>query len=853
MMLTVLAESALRSLVLGSVVWIGLNLLRVRNPHVHMTSWVMVLVASLAMPLLMHRATVSVTVDALPMPAPETLWPAGNPRTPPLTEPLGTSLPPDLGTSVAINGTSHTAVNWLMVATAIYAFVAGLLLLRLAVGCYLTWRLVRAAKPMSEPWTADWSVRVSNVIAGPVTFGSTILLPPQCNDWDMLKRRAVLAHEGAHVANRDFYVLLLASFNRAVFWFSPFAWWHLVRLAELAEIISDAQALEVLDDRLSYAEILLDLVQRARRAPAGLEVGLEMARARTVRSRVERILAATTEPAKLGWRKRIWTAAAVVPVVVVSAGSITYNTRPASLLAADRAEDTMAVRKLQSASFYSLGRASIFGIFREGDDLFGQLSGQRKVRLAAAGDGTYAYPAAAGQITLAVGHDQRPSELALNQNGRDLRAARIAELSSLGIEAETQPLDSYVGWYQLGPGRVLSVTRAGDRLLVQETGRPKFTVRAGGPDAFASNHEDLAIFLRDGQAKVTQVLLQEPLSGARLAPRISDAKAKAIEEDFARRVAEVPDRFKDQAPLTGSKEAILQGIEDLRRGAPNYDRMSAPLAAKIRQHASELQANFNALGAVESIFFRGVGPGGYDFYGVKFANGFAEFRLSLGADGKADDVIFRADGNDAPGGVAACSSERDMKPRADTAPIHVQFFNGTGTAIQLYQLSAEGKRTAHGTIGENMSSQVLTTVGNPWVVADASGKCLEIVLPGQRTRYHNIEGVVGADGQPEHPASRRTAPLAGSEQMLRQYIDGVGRGEPNYDRMTAEVANFTRQQLPFNRAILTRLGALRSVSFRGVTNMGNDVYMAHFANGTAEWRIGLVKDGTIGRIALGPQ
>jgi len=89
--------------------------------------------------------------------------------------------------------------------------------------------------------------------------------------------------------------------------------------------------------------------------------------------------------------------------------------------------------------------------------------------------------------------------------------------------------------------------------------------------------------------------------------------------------------------------------------------------------------------------------------------------------------------------------------------------------------------------------------------------------------------------------------------MLRQYIEGLGRGEPNYDRMTAEVANFTRQQLPFNQAILSRLGPLRSVSFRGVTSMGNDIYMAHFANGSAEWRIGLVKDGSIGRIGLGPQ
>ena len=100
---------------------------------------------------------------------------------------------------------------------------------------------------------------------------------------------------------------------------------------------------------------------------------------------------------------------------------------------------------------------------------------------------------------------------------------------------------------------------------------------------------------------------------------------------------------------------------------------------------------------------------------------------------------------------------------------------------------------------------------------------------------------------------QRTSPVAGSDEMLRQYIEALGRGEPNYDRMTSEVAAQTRQQLPFNHAILSRLGALRAVSFRGVSALGSDVYMAHFANGSAEWRIGLAKDGTIGRIALGPQ
>jgi beta-lactamase regulating signal transducer with metallopeptidase domain len=851
-MLAILAESALRSLVLGSIVWVGLNLLRVRNPHVHMTSWAMVLAASLLMPLLMHWTTVTITLDSLPAPSPEQLWPARIP----LPEPLSPSFPSESGTPGVAGIANVEAVNWWGLATAIYALVSAVLLLRLAIGIHLTWRLVRAAKPVSEPmsesmsesWAARSDVRVSDAIGGPVTFGSTILLPPQCVEWDLPKRQAVLAHEGAHVANRDFYLLLLASLNRAVFWFSPFAWWQLIRLAELAEIISDAQALEVVEDRLSYAEILLDLMRKVQHTPAGLE----MARAGTIRARLERILGAPMASAKVGWRKRFWIVAAILPVAVVSAGTIAYNTQPASTLAIDDAGDaTTAVRKPERVAFYSFGRTSIFAIFWEGDELFGQLSGQRKLRLSMEGNGGYSYPAPDGQITLGIGDDRQPPELKLSQNGRDSRAARIAEISGPRIDPNAS-LDSYVGWYELEPYRVLAVTRDGDRMYVQETGRPKFGVAALGADAFSSNHDDLVIFLRDDQAKVTRVLFQEPVSGARIAPRLDIAKAKMVEERFARRIADVPDRFRGQAPQPGGKETVLRGIADMQRGTPNYDLMSAPLSAKIRRQASELQSILKALGGVESIFFRGVGPGGYDIYGVKFTRGLAEFRILLGVDGKVDDVIFRADGNEGLGDVVTCSGEQGLRSPADTAPIHVVFYNVTGANIRLYRLDAEGKRTAQGVIGENMSTSILTTVDSPWVVADASGACLEIVLPGQRTRYNTIEET-GPDGQLRHATSRRTAPMAGSEEMLRQYIEALARGQPNYDRMTPEVAAQTRQQLPFDQAILSRLGALRAMSFRGVTGMGNDIYMAHFANGTAEWRIGLARDGAIGRIALGPQ
>jgi hypothetical protein len=837
MILAGLAESALRSLLLGGVVWIGLNLLRVRNPHVHMTSWIVVLAASLAMPLLMHWTTVTITMRALPVPAPETLWPV-SPALPEFQAPLDTLAP--------VAAARHAAFNWLALATAVYAIVAGMLLLRLAVGVFLTWRLARDATPVGEPWTGGRRVRVSGLIGGPVTFASTILLPPHYRDWDARKRRAVLAHEGAHVANGDFYVLLLASLNRAVFWFSPLAWWQLARMAELAEAISDARAIEAVEDKCSYAEILLDLVQRVRLAPAGLE----MARACTVAARVERVLAAAAPPEHLGWRKRAWVAAAILPLVVASAASVAWS-KPTAVANAAGASVAAAAALPERVSFYSLSRDSIFAVSRTGDDLFGQLSGQRKVRLAAAGDGTWTYAAASGEITFAV-DAARETGLTLTQNGRTIRAARIAELTSRDVAVDAQTLDSYVGWYELTASRVLAVTRDGNQLFVEESGRPKLELSVRGVDAFSAANGDLLIFLRNDLGKVKQVLLAEPAFGAGLARWVNPARARTVQEEFERRMADVPDRFRDQVPQAGSKESILRGISDLRRGAPNYERMSPLLAAKIRRQAVELQAMMNAFGAVESIFFRGVGPGGYDIYGVKFAKGSAEFRALMGADGKAEDVIFRPDGNEAPGSIAACASEAGLKARDDTAPIKLVIYNGSGGVLRLYRLDADGKRLTQGPIGEDVSSQILTYVDNPVIVADASGKCLEIVLPGQQTRYHTV-GQSRSDGQFVRAVSSRTAPQPDSEAMLRGYIEGLARGEPDYDRMTSEVAAQTRQQLPFHQAIISRFGALRSLTFRNVTGMGSDVYIAHFANGSAEWRIAVLKDGTIGRIALGPQ
>ncbi|MBR0986679.1 M56 family metallopeptidase [Bradyrhizobium liaoningense] len=836
-MIATLAEAALRSLVLGGVVWFGLNLFRVRNPHVHMTAWVVVLLASLAMPFVMHWPTLTITRLPLPVAVPDDFLPADIS----MLETPQPALPVAPGIAIAPQAKGGLSINWWLVATIIYAGVAGLLLLRLATGLCLTWRLTRAAKPIKGLQMIDADVRVSRDVGGPVTFGSTILVPPQFAGWDAKKRLAVLAHEGAHVANRDFYVLLLASLNRAVFWFSPFSWWQLARLAELAEIISDAEAIEVIDDRLSYAEILLDFASTVKPRP----VELAMARASTVRARVERIIAAAAMPVAVSWRKRVWIAAAIVPVVIVSAGMIAYRTPDAAPLAADAGE-VPAQHYRPFVNFYAMGPASVFAIFREGDEVYGQLTGQRRLRLTVGNDGTASYAASSGEITFSADAERRSSELTLRMNGRDIRAVRVAEMPTAA--AGPAPLDQYVGWYRVAPNRVLTVRRDGDRLQVQETVQGRAALLAEGADVFSIRGDNLLIFLRDDQAKVSRVLVQNAVFGARLASRIDAAAARAIEADFARRVAEVPDRFREQVPVAGGKEMILRGIEDLRHGTPNYDRMSAPFAAKIHRQVDELHATFVALGAVESLFFRGVGPGGYDIYGAKFENGTAEFRLLLEPDGKAGDVLFRADGNDELGGIVPCAEEAGVRGRAGTSPIRIMVYNEMGDDIQLFNLDTDGNRKTQ-IVRPNMTWAATTTVNNPWMIADKSGRCLEILVPGRQTRFHNVEA--SNLGARPGRAARRAVPIANGETMLRRYIEGVGRGQPDYEHMTAEVADITRQQLPFDQAILARLGALRAVSFRGVTALDSDIYIAQFANGSAEWRIG-VRHDTITKIALGP-
>jgi hypothetical protein len=88
---------------------------------------------------------------------------------------------------------------------------------------------------------------------------------------------------------------------------------------------------------------------------------------------------------------------------------------------------------------------------------------------------------------------------------------------------------------------------------------------------------------------------------------------------------------------------------------------------------------------------------------------------------------------------------------------------------------------------------------------------------------------------------------------VRRLIEETRLGKPNYDLMSPGMAAATRQQLPQLQSSITQLGALQSVSFKGVGPAGPDIYTAKFENGSLEYRIWLAPDGKIESANVRPQ
>src|SRR5215471_11355013 len=329
-----LVNSAARSILLAMAAAVTLRVFRVKATSLRLFAWSLVLYAALALPLLGHFA------PPLSIPAPEFLQPdtslvvasssavtkpavGGNSAlarktTNRTTRHVEKDLPHNVALSAHIESQPMALPNpnpiapapqmetrWEAIGLVTYLAVMFALLTRLLAGVAYSQRLLRASRRITEPAIvarlfslAERSQHVllveSDQVSVPVTLGvlrPAIFLPANWRQWHTAKLDAVLAHEYAHVARRDALTQRLSLLHRAVFWFSPLAWWLDRHLADLAEQASDEAALSLGTDRNEYARTLLGFFEALRVSPGRIRwQGVAMAKAGQAEQRLERIL-----------------------------------------------------------------------------------------------------------------------------------------------------------------------------------------------------------------------------------------------------------------------------------------------------------------------------------------------------------------------------------------------------------------------------------------------------------------------------------------------------------------------------------------------------------------------------------
>ncbi|HLK20576.1 MAG TPA: M56 family metallopeptidase [Bryobacteraceae bacterium] len=281
-MTTLLLDSALRSLGFAAAVGLVLWIFRVRDAGARLAAWTAVLYGALLLPLLIAVAP-PVEVPVLHRTASQ------RPATMILSEARVQAEMPYVAAPVR--------VDWRRVALGIYLAVALGLLGRLAFGWIATRRFRRAARPVNDARFSEIRnarIAESSAVAVPITIGwlrPMVVLPETWRTWDDAKIAAVMAHELSHVRRGDYATLLLASFYRCAFWFSPLAWWLDKQLRELAEQASDDSALRATADRTHYAEVLLGFCQALQNQRGRIRwQGVAMAHSGRAERRIDRIL-----------------------------------------------------------------------------------------------------------------------------------------------------------------------------------------------------------------------------------------------------------------------------------------------------------------------------------------------------------------------------------------------------------------------------------------------------------------------------------------------------------------------------------------------------------------------------------
>lgn len=280
-----LAEWAFRSAILILSGALLLWALRVKDPSIRLAAWTAMLCGSLAIPAI---------TGALPKVPLSVLRVADRPAEVPAvvneTAPSPEGALSSLDAGLANQGIGPSGRDWARALLTLYVLVAGALLLRLCFGLAMSLRLLHSSRATGQA-TEGIEIRESDQVASPATLGiarPAIVLPIDWHRWDGAKLDAVLAHERSHILRHDPAVQLLSAIHRALVWHNPLSWFLHRNIVRVAEEASDDAAVAATRDRVSYAELLLEFMQRGVRSASWQ--GVPMARYGRPEERIHRIL-----------------------------------------------------------------------------------------------------------------------------------------------------------------------------------------------------------------------------------------------------------------------------------------------------------------------------------------------------------------------------------------------------------------------------------------------------------------------------------------------------------------------------------------------------------------------------------
>ena len=161
---------------------------------------------------------------------------------------------------------------------------SGLCMLRLLGGLWAIDRLRRKSRPVTDAALTALledlrrgvgtrrrvMIRECPEMPGAATVGwlrPAVLLPPDWCSWTEAERRAVLAHELAHIRRWDYAAGLVARLSLALHFYHPLVWWLAGRLRLQQELAADALGARLAGGRGPYLQALAQMALRQQARP----------------------------------------------------------------------------------------------------------------------------------------------------------------------------------------------------------------------------------------------------------------------------------------------------------------------------------------------------------------------------------------------------------------------------------------------------------------------------------------------------------------------------------------------------------------------------------------------------------